>query len=697
MFTSDDLNSKHVTSALDQRNIPFVEVSLARYPSVRKQLKALAFNYSVPQVFFNTRHVGGVVKTLEELRKWDADAKYATPLDKYEAQIASAGDPRNIMMAVPAEGTPVEVEEETVVIRKVPLSIELPDGTMTTVIDITEKLKNTLLRNENRYQNILYKNSFPGASAAQTFRKSMELSDEAAIKFGQRLLDAKIINHVGGSKEFKDSAKAVYRLQCFMTPDILNSYRVWNEPSDSDVFGLVARLDVLLASIEDSAIDKNGKVNMSVAAVNELYPIFEESVCELQAVNISGLKEKEMLAFGINLFKLMVRYAFIKIGVPLSEADRLHLLNNVKFNLGGNLFTFQEWVDGVLRGNRKATYCNRIPFNSVDRRRKFALSDLDHRIHFALNLDSRLGSTSSVPFSRYSAENIDEELDVAARVFCADENKVSLKKSDEIMISQTFGWYRSDFSKKDIGLLHLIASYLEHTKKSQLERGLDSIRSIKFGPIVWSRNASDFTRYDKARIVSDVKGIEKILRRFVPPKTPANEELRLATLHSLNLLDTLPEERFDRITKMVKDDFDVPLVFISLVDMNRQWFKSRQWDCPVPEASETGRDVSFCGHAINLGDTDILVVENALEDDRFADNPLVTGDLSIRFYAGCTLTVPSIDGVNKVNIGSLCIIDQKPRKMSESDLAKLREYAGKVKKEILRRDSEAGYMSTGSD
>jgi GAF domain-containing protein len=113
----------------------------------------------------------------------------------------------------------------------------------------------------------------------------------------------------------------------------------------------------------------------------------------------------------------------------------------------------------------------------------------------------------------------------------------------------------------------------------------------------------------------------KLLLRFVKPKTPANEELRLATLHSLNLLDTLHEERFDRITKMVKDDLDVVIVLVNLVDNGRQWFKSNQWFCPAPKVDETGRDVSFCGHTIRNGAHDVVVVENTFEDDRFADNP----------------------------------------------------------------------------
>lgn len=101
---------------------------------------------------------------------------------------------------------------------------------------------------------------------------------------------------------------------------------------------------------------------------------------------------------------------------------------------------------------------------------------------------------------------------------------------------------------------------------------------------------------------------------------------------------------------MVRSTFDVPLVFVSLVDQNRQWFKSTVWETDAcPRVPGTGRDVSFCGHAIHNSEDKEFIIPNALEDDRFADNPLVTGDLGLRFYAGIPLSVPSEVGNGTVN------------------------------------------------
>lgn len=155
------------------------------------------------------------------------------------------------------------------------------------------------------------------------------------------------------------------------------------------------------------------------------------------------------------------------------------------------------------------------------------------------------------------------------------------------------------------------------------------------------------------------------------PSKPNNEALRIQTLRELNVLDTSPEERFDRLTRLAKRLFNVPIALVSLVDGDRQWFKS----CLGLEASETPRDISFCGHAI-LGDQ-ILTVCDAEQDERFHDNPLVVGDPKIRFYAGCPLTV-----ANGSKLGTLCLIDLKPRNLDDEERALLRDLARMAEQEL---------------
>lgn len=158
---------------------------------------------------------------------------------------------------------------------------------------------------------------------------------------------------------------------------------------------------------------------------------------------------------------------------------------------------------------------------------------------------------------------------------------------------------------------------------------------------------------------------------MIAPPLPHDEAQRLKTLRAMNLLDTPAEERFDRLTRIAQRLFGVPISLVSLVDEQRQWFKS----CQGLDASETPRDISFCGHAV-LGD-EVFVVSDAREDQRFFDNPLVQGEPRIRFYAGCPLR--AMDGRK---LGTVCIIDRQPREFSEADSRILSDLTLMVEREL---------------
>lgn len=155
------------------------------------------------------------------------------------------------------------------------------------------------------------------------------------------------------------------------------------------------------------------------------------------------------------------------------------------------------------------------------------------------------------------------------------------------------------------------------------------------------------------------------------PAIPLDETSRLQSLMELRIVDTLAEERFDRVTRLACRAFAVPIALVSLVDSDRLWFKSRQGI----NHGGARRDVSFCAHAI-LEDG-AMVVPDARLDARFADNPMVLGSPHIRFYAGHTL-----HGPGGYRVGSFCIIDTVPRAFSDEDAAVLADLAGMVDREL---------------
>lgn len=150
-----------------------------------------------------------------------------------------------------------------------------------------------------------------------------------------------------------------------------------------------------------------------------------------------------------------------------------------------------------------------------------------------------------------------------------------------------------------------------------------------------------------------------------------HESQRLEDLYSLDILDTPPEERFDRITRLARSVFNTPVALVSLLDSDRQWFKSNQG----LDASETPRCVAICDHAIR--ESSHLVITDLARDERFVQNPLVTEDPNLRFYAGAVLR-----SANGRPLGTLCVIDYVPRELSKQQITVLLEMAAMVEREL---------------
>jgi Protein of unknown function, DUF547 len=191
-------------------------------------------------------------------------------------------------------------------------------------------------------------------------------------------------------------------------------------------------------------------------------------------------------AFSVNLYNLMIKYAFIKVGVASTKVTRATFYTSVKFNIGGYLYTFQDWENGIIRGNEKAPHGFSVPFGKKDPRLHFMVQKPDARIHFALNC----GAKSCPPVTTLSAENLDEELSMTAFSFCEDDHSVYIDtKHREVRLSKIFQWYKSDFTDQGVNGLPVLLSerYVKGMKKQTLDRLIENGNvKVSFGTYDWS-------------------------------------------------------------------------------------------------------------------------------------------------------------------------------------------------------------------
>lgn len=163
--------------------------------------------------------------------------------------------------------------------------------------------------------------------------------------------------------------------------------------------------------------------------------------------------------------------------------------------------------------------------------------------------------------------------------------------------------------------------------------------------------------------------------RWSRARTPPDEEQRLACLHELGLLGSATDARLDELTRRAALLFDVPIALVSVVGPEQQWIRS---SCGLGELRETSREASFCAHVV--AERTPIIVPDTLEDNRFADNPMVTGAPRIRFYAGFPLRLP-----NGTCAGSLCLVDTRPRRLDSAGLDLLASLGERVQREFVRR------------
>mmetsp|Transcript_542 Transcript_542/g.1657 ORF Transcript_542/g.1657 Transcript_542/m.1657 type:complete len:569 (-) Transcript_542:28-1734(-) len=499
-------------AALKDREIPFTEISLSSYPNKRSDMLSLADQLTVPQVFFNDTHIGGANDTLAELDKWDGENRYTTPLERFEKEIESQPDPTDARLAIPIEPPHKDappparnVEEDSIAVPS--------EGKIHSVLDMTLILMCAMPKNDLSYRGKVYKNSFKGEAGVSALMERFSIKDRKdAVALGKLLQKRQIIHHVCDDHKFGDN-EYYFRLQPYHVPKVINTFRVWTDRVDPNPVALIHRLKKMLGQIESRATDGEGKVNYFKAVEDRAFWTFEEAVCELQGVDMAKMDGKTKLAFGINLYNLMIIHAFMKVGIPASSPQRGSFFGTVSYNIGGHVMSFSEVENGVLRSNSKAPYSFSTPFSSSDPRLALICDKVDPRIHFGLNC----GAKSCPPVKKFTVQAIEEELRIVAQAFCEQEDNVRVdEEKGELHLNMILSWYKSDFAPSTSKLPENVITFLRGGKKDALQKMIDQKKGIKvkFNTYDWGTNASASKKYNS----SSLRNTAKFLSGMCMPK-----------------------------------------------------------------------------------------------------------------------------------------------------------------------------------
>jgi hypothetical protein len=481
---------------------------------------ALSDQLTVPQVFFNEEHVGGASDLLARLKTWDdsfskaTTTTTATVLDKYLSEVESKSDPTDPRLALPVTSPSDGTDPKAA--TKIPLSSDnqcvfgcflLPNGRGASVRELTVNLMTILPKYKLSSHGTYYMDCFPGMEGVDVLMKHYpELQTrDAAVVFGLALQQYGILHHVVCDTMYPFSdTNSYFRLQPYHEPHILNSFQKSilfknNSNNNNNIKGapstelnamtLVNHLKSILNSIVTRNTTSHG-MDYAVARTDPSFLDLEEASCAVQCVDMSVMDDATKLAFGINLYNVMIKHAFIKVGIPETGSQRSEFYDGVCYNVGGHTLSFNALEHGVLRANTRHPYQLMAPFGASDKRKALAVSTIDPRIHFALNC----GAKSCPPVSRYTPEAIMEELRIAAMSFCEDDSNVCIHEDTmELDLSMLLKWYRSDFCSSASMLPERVLTFLRGKKKDTLQRMVDSKGTIKIKYLTydWGTNASD--------------------------------------------------------------------------------------------------------------------------------------------------------------------------------------------------------------
>jgi len=495
-FVSDEnCDSELVRSILNQYSIPFQEINLDNFPGRRLDMINLTNNLTTPQVFFNEKHIGGAKALISLLKSYDQEAEMISDFPSVKERVVmevlkgEMSPSEEIILRIPnakfIKSHPSQHFERT----KVHDIVHISQGRQSTVGVITRELMKWLPRYKtNRFIASLScgksrkllpgcKNYFRGGDVIHAFKNHYKFpSIDTAVKFGQKVLRLGILhraerNHIASNIFDKNGYFHLQSLSHSST--ILNVFRIWTSESgfdelypDPKPFLTVSQLFQQISCIITSATNETGSVDYDGVRNNSEFRHFEESVCQLQLIELHDMNEEERKTFFINIYNIMMMHGLVKLH---PKEVNSHFMANVSYKIGGFLFSLNDIYHGILRGNSAHPNLNIKMLQKVDPRDLFSLRQVDPRVHFALHNNVE-NQTSAI---LYHKETIEEELCLTAKLFFESNERVYIS-DNEIVLPTIMSTYISDFTvtREPRDLLLTILKYLSKGRRVLLRKVL---------------------------------------------------------------------------------------------------------------------------------------------------------------------------------------------------------------------------------
>lgn len=456
--------------------IPFVEVDLEKYPERRSEVQSLSGRRSVPQIFFNERHIGGY----SELQKLYSEGKLEELLREVAENEALSGAP-----------TPPPISDEDSVIwdffdAQTCEGTECEGCTPDDLATLVTEIQDSGLIGLHMYHLVPYRNTLVGRELVDWLVKVKHCSREEAVSIGSQLHDRHFLHHVTFEHNFKDDYY-FYRLLGDIRAPALNAHLSHTcVPRPGSEVANDLRRCVLEIYNGHLAADGSGVDYEGIRTSNK-FEAYVRSTAELKRLDLHTFTREESLAFFINIYNAMVIHAFIAEGPPTSVWRRYRFFNSTSYVIGGLVFSLNDIENGVLRANRRAVGAWGRPFGRTDPRLKVALVEHEPRIHFALVC----GAKSCPPIRTYTATNIDEELTLTMEAFLEGGGCIVDMSRREVALSMILKWYSVDFGSNPHEVLQWICAHLPNSqKKTDLGKLLvDNNYRIRYLPYNWDLNS----------------------------------------------------------------------------------------------------------------------------------------------------------------------------------------------------------------